>query len=263
VIVVGIQLDISWKNKQANYDKVRTLLEGQSILPGSLIVLPEMFASGFSLDVEDISEGRDRQTEGFLSALAMEYGSFVVGGVVTQTVEGLGRNEAIVFDAEGTEVTRYCKLHPFSFAGEHNYYTPGNHIQVFQWQAFTVSPFICYDLRFPEAFRGAVGLGTTLFVVIANWPQVRQAHWETLLQARAIENQAYLIGVNRCGSDPHHSYSGGSLILDPTGKPLATAGAQETVIQANLEIGLLEEYRTRFPALADRRKDLNPDPLEG
>ena len=256
MIVAGVQLDILWEDKRANYHRVRTLLEEQSIPPGSMIVLPEMFSTGFSMDVGSISEKSDRETEVFLSGLAAEYQCHVLGGIVSNTAEGLGRNEAVIFNAKGAEVSRYCKLHPFSFAGENDYYVPGDRIQTFGWQDFTVSPLICYDLRFPEAFRIAVGLGTTLFIVIANWPQVRQEHWEILLQARAIENQAYVIGVNRCGSDPKNSYSGHSMILDPSGKPLAMAGTQEAVILAPLDYGLLVDYRTRFPALADRRKDL-------
>jgi len=257
MIVLGVQLDIIWEDKRANHRKVRTLLEKQSIQPGSMIVLPEMFSTGFSMNVETISEGSHRETEIFLAGLATEYQCYVLGGVVTSTAEGLGRNEAVVFNAKGTEVARYCKLHPFSFAGENNYYAPGGSIRTFGWQDFTISPFICYDLRFPEAFRAAVGLGATLFVVIANWPQVREKHWRTLLRARAIENQAYVIGVNRCGADPKNSHSGCSMILDPGGEAVAMAGSEETVIQASLDYKLLVDCRARFPVLADRREDLN------
>ncbi len=258
--VAAIQLNIIWENKRANYDRVRELLQEHTIQHGSLIVLPEMFSTGFSMNVQNISERSDRETEIFLSELAIDYQSYVLGGVVTSTADGRGRNEAVVFDTQGSEVIRYCKLHPFSFAGEDKHYIAGDWIQSFKWHDFTISPFICYDLRFPEAFRAAVGRGTTLFVVIANWPQTRQEHWQILLHARAIENQAYVIGVNRCGSDPNNSYSGGSMILDPSGKTLAMATEEETVIQATLDYGLLADFRARFPALADRRGDLNVYP---
>ncbi len=263
MIVAGVQLDIIWEDKRANFDRVRCLLEKYPVQHGSLIVLPEMFSTGFSLNVENVAEKSDHETDSFLSGLAAEYQCYVLGGVATRSSEGMGRNEAVVFDTMGTEVTRYCKLHPFSFAGENDHYIPGNRIQTFGWKDFTISPFICYDLRFPEAFRVAVGRGASLFAVIANWPQVRQRHWEILLQARAIENQAYVIGVNRCGSDPKNSYAGGSMVVDPLGKPLAIGHEQETVIQATLDYGLLVDYRSRFPALTDRREDLNASSGDG
>jgi predicted amidohydrolase len=119
-----------------------------------------------------------------------------------------------------------------------------------------VSPFICYDLRFPEAFRGAVRRGARAFVVIANWPAERHEHWDLLLRARAIENQAFVVGVNRCGSDPRHAYAGGSMIVDPQGGILARAGGEECVISADLDAASLMEYRERFPALGDMHGDL-------
>lgn len=254
--LVGIQLDIIWENKQANFEKVRRLLDKEAINPGSLIVLPEMFSTGFSMNVDSISEKAEKETQSFIASLAEEYHCHVLGGVVTRSADGRGRNEAVVYDAGGTEVCRYCKIHPFSYAGENSYYNPGNRIQSFMWHDFKVSPLICYDLRFPEVFRAAVGCAVTLFVVIANWPSVRLSHWETLLKARAIENQAYVIGVNRCGTDPNVNYSGHSMILDPSGNPLTMVAEQEMVIQASVNYDSLADYRSRFPALADRRKDL-------
>jgi omega-amidase len=191
-----------------------------------------------------------------LSRLAKESQCYVLSGLATTTAEGCVRNEAVVFDTKGTEMIRYNNYHPFSLDGENDYYIPGNRIPALKCQEFTVSPFICDDLRFPEAFRVAVGRGTKLFVVIAKWPRSRHGHWEILLQACAIENQALVIGVNRCGSDPNHSYSGGSMILDPSGNSLALSGYKEAVIQAILDYSLLVDYRARFPALSDQREDL-------
>ncbi|HKG80277.1 MAG TPA: nitrilase-related carbon-nitrogen hydrolase, partial [Pyrinomonadaceae bacterium] len=116
---------------------------------------------------------------------------------------------------------------------------------------FTVSPFICYDLRFPEIFRAAVFQGAQLFVVIANWPASRVRHWITLLKARAIENQAYVMGVNRCGNDPKLSYSGHSMIIDPRGEVLADASEVEGVISAEIDAEALAQYRREFPFLND------------
>jgi len=252
---VGVQLDIVWEEKAANFAKVRALVEAVDAAPGSLIVLPEMFATGFSMNVARIRESEARETEAFLAALARGRRAFVIGGVVHADTDGRGRNEALVLDPEGRRVARYCKMHPFSFAGEDRHYASGEGPVTFAWGEFTVAPFICYDLRFPEIFRDAVGRGADCFAVIACWPRPREGHWLTLLQARAIENQACVIGVNRVGSDPKAAYSGRSVIIDPRGRVLADAGSGEGVVAADLDREALAQYRREFPALADMRAE--------
>ena len=128
---------------------------------------------------------------------------------------------------------------------------PGDRVVTFRWHDVTVTPVICYDLRFPETFRTGVERGAELFVVIANWPGERHLHWTTLLRARAIETQAYVVGANRCGADPNTSYAGGSVIIDPWGNILADAGAGEAVINAELDHEAQVRYRATFPALRD------------
>lgn len=252
---ICVQLDIVWENKQANFDRVRALLEEAKVEPGSLIVLPEMFATGFSMDVQNICEDESAETETFLAAVAKQYRSYILGGLVRQAPDGLGRNEAVVFDPSGHEHARYCKLHPFSYAGETNHYASGECLVTFEWHDFTVAPFICYDLRFPEVFRHAAERKADLFTVIACWPQPREVHWVVLLKARAIENQAYVVAVNRCGKDPTLAYSGRSMIVDPRGNVMADAGTSEGTICAELDHQLLENYRSDFPALADIRPE--------
>ncbi len=257
--IIGVQHDIVWENKQANFDKVLSLLETVEITTGSLIVLPEMFSTGFSMNVEKICESSSNETETFLCETAKRFQSFVLGGLVTQTTDGRGRNESVVADPSGKAIARYCKLHPFTFAGETKHYEPGNRLVTFSWGEFTAAPLICYDLRFPEVFRHAVMRGANLSIVIACWPQSREAHWIALLQARAIENQSYTVGVNRCGSDPKLTYSGRSLILDPRGNVMADAGSGEGVIQAVPDYQALATYRSEFPALTDIRADYRFD----
>ncbi len=251
--VLAVQLDIEWENKKANFERVRSLLDEAQVDAGSLIVLPEMFATGFSMNVANIAEAPGGETETFLAEIAGKHQSCVIGGVVTKAPDGRGRNEAVAFSTSGDTVVRYCKLYPFTYSGEDKHYEPGADVLSFPCGEFITAPFICYDLRFPEAFRAAVRLGATLFVVIANWPQAREAHWSALLRARAIENQAYVVGVNRCGNDPKTSYSGQSVIFDPKGEVLAEANSSEEVIQATVELTPLTEYRRRFPALDDMR----------
>jgi predicted amidohydrolase len=254
--VVACQLDIAWEDKAVNHARARELLATTPLAPGALVVLPEMFATGFSMHVNTIAESSDGPTHMFLSQLAQEREVYVLGGVVTRAADDRGRNEAVVYDPSGALVTRYAKLHPFSYAGETRHYEAGREIVTFAWHDFRVAPLVCYDLRFPEAFRRATRTGAQLLVVIANWPHPRESHWLALLRARAIENQAYVMGVNRAGSDPHVRYGGHSLILDPRGETLAEAGESPQVISANLELAPLVEYREHFPALADIRDDL-------
>jgi predicted amidohydrolase len=249
--VYCIQFNISWENQPANYGRVRELVKSAAPLPGSLVLLPEMFATGFSMNVPAIGEEDPSATEEFLATLARDHQVFVTGGVTRRRHDGRGLNQAVAFSPAGRILCRYTKMQPFSLGGETAHYEAGEDVQVFPCQDFLVAPFICYDLRFPELFRAAVRRGTQVYAVLANWPSKRAGHWLTLLQARAIENQAFVLGVNRCGSDPNLTYDGQSIIISPTGEILAQAGAEETVLSAQLDVDLLLEWRLHFPALRD------------
>ena len=141
-------------------------------------------------------------------------------------------------------------------AGEAAHFTVGTEATVGAVDQWQVAPLVCYDLRFPEAFRAGVRRGAQLFAVIANWPASRESHWVTLLRARAIENQAYVAGVNRCGTDPHTTYAGRSLIVDPRGEIVAEAGATEQIITADIDLTKVDEYRRQFTAVKEMRADL-------
>ncbi len=255
--IFALQLDSVWENKAANHDKVLSLLDKAKPPARALVVLPEMFATGFSMNVAAIHD-ESRETQGFLSRAAAERKIYLMAGVVMKDeATGRGRNEAVVYSPEGAEVARYCKLQPFTLGGESEHYVAGERLRLFKCGEFTVAPFICYDLRFPEHFRRAAAQGANLIVVIASWPAVRDDHWVTLLRARAIENLAYVVGVNRCGHDPKHYHSGRSVIYDPHGRPLADAGGAEGWIEAQLELQPLVDWRRSFPALDDMRPDFN------
>jgi omega-amidase len=247
------QTDITWENKVANYSRVRKLLTITKPEPGSLVLLPEMFSTGFSMNVAAIEEGAKADTEKFLAQLAQELGVFMIGGVVTTAPDGRGYNQALVVGPDGTALARYSKMQPFSLGGETKNYMAGEKPVFFAWQDLKVAPFICYDLRFPEVFRSAIRGGAQLITVIANWPIARIHHWVTLLQARAIENQAYVAGVNRCGTDPKFTYNGRSIIVDPHGTILADAGDGERIISAEISPKVVNKWRAEFPALQDMR----------
>ena len=251
--VIGCQLDIVWENKAANHRRVRELLDGAAPERGSLVVLPEMFATGFSMNVRGVTDAASRETQDFLARAAADYGVYLLGGVVTSAGDERGLNQAVVYTPEGREQARYTKMRPFTLGGEPRHYAAGGETCFFSWGGFRVAPFICYDLRFPELFREAARGGAQLIVVIASWPSPRIHHWVRLLEARAIENQAYVVGVNRCGRDPEHVYTGDSLIVSPRGDILAHAGSEECVIEADLDLAALLEYRRDFPVLEDLR----------
>lgn len=251
---IALQFDIAWENKPANFAKVRSFLEQASPEPGSLVALPEMFATGFSMNATAIAEERGGETEQFLAALAKEFRITVIGGAAIRGRDGKTRNKALVFSSAGDLICFYAKMRPFTPGEEDRHYTAGNRPSVFEWGECSVSPFICYDVRFPELFREAARrYQPELFVVIANFPAKRIEHWVRLLQARAIENQAYVMGVNRIGNDPFYSYNGRSLIIDPQGDILADAGEAEGTIRAELDLENLAKYREGLPFLKDLR----------
>jgi len=254
--ILCCQFDIVWEDKAANVALARELLAAAGVPSGALVVLPEMFATGFSMDVAGICEDAAGPAHAFLAETARRYEAYVLGGVVTRGPDGRGRNEAVCYAPDGREIARCAKLHPFGFAGETDHYEAGEQIVTFPIGDLTAAALICYDLRFPEAFRLAVRRGAELFVVIANWPSARVDHWAALLKARAIENQAYVVGANRCGADPNVAYPGRSIILGPRGETLAEAGDTPGVLRASIDIEALRAYRREFPALSDIRDDL-------
>jgi len=251
--LLGLQTDIIWHNPVANLAAISAMLEAASPAPGALAVLPEMCASGFSRDIA-AATGAQAETEAALAALAQKYGIALMAGLAVRT-GGCAANESVTWGSDGKELARYRKLQPFTPAGEHENYPAGERVVVIEFGGFKVVPFICYDLRFPEIFRAAVDKGADLIAVIGNWPNRRHQHWTTLLKARAIENQAAVIGVNRAGTDPEFTYNGGSLILGPQAEVLAEAGEAPGFIRAEITPELVREWRANFPALRDRRPD--------
>ena len=246
-----VQIDSLWENRPANHYKASRLIACASPAPGSLIILPETFSTGFSMNVAVTAEPQNGPTQQFLREMAAQHQCCVMGGVVTQTDDGRGLNQALAISPEGSILARYTKNYPFTFGGESEVHTAGKDVSVFEWQGLRIAPMICYDLRFPEVARSAVRAGAEVLIYIAAWPVKRFQHWITLLQARAIENQAYVIGVNRCGTDPQFTYSGRSLVVDPHGIIIADAAEQERVVCAQVDPSIVRDWRAQFPALKD------------
>lgn len=249
--VVAVQLDMAWEDKPASHQRARDLLAAAEPDPGALVVLPEMFDTGFSMNVEATAQGGDRESEAVLRELAREFDVAVLGGVVGPTDGDGPGNEAVAFDPQGAELVRYRKMCPFTLSGEDQHYGRGDRHQLFRWQGVSVAPFICYDLRFPEVFRPAARDGAELIVVIASWPAVRSEHWVRLLQARAIENLAYTIGVNRCGRDPNLAYDGRTVAFDHMGETLFEADGAQQTLSCEVDAQAVRRWRSDFPALRD------------
>lgn len=250
--IYGCQYDIVWEDRAANFAKVRALIDSAKIAEGSLIVLPEMFSTGFSMNVDITAEEDRSEASAFMCEIAAKHNAVVLGGLVTPGEKpGYGKNELVVFEPGGAQIARYQKNRTFRYTREFHHYEAGTEIELFDWGGFRVCPLICYDLRFPELFRRGAKAGAQLFIVIASWPEVRVDHWVTLLRARAIENQAFVLAVNRIGDDPNWTYPGRSIAIDPQGEIVADAGEAEGILSAALKLGEVEDWRSEFPALLD------------
>ncbi len=249
--VAAIQHDIVWEDAPATHERVAPLIDQAATAGARLVVLTEMFATGFSMHPERTAEDEGGPSEQFLQQQAKEHGAHVVASVAQRGTDGHYRNNAIVAAPDGT-VHRYAKIHPFSYAHEHEHYTAGTEHLTVTVEGLRVTPFVCYDLRFADEFW-ARALDTDVYVVPANWPEPRREHWRTLLRARAIENQAYVVGVNRVGAVKDLPHVGDSAIIDPMGRTLAEASRVETVLVADVDAQVVAHTRAEFPFLPDRR----------
>jgi predicted amidohydrolase len=253
--VAAIQHDIVWEDAERTREHVRPMIAEAAADGARLIVLSEMYATGFSMHPERIAEDEGGPNERFLTEQAAEHDAVVVASVAQRGADGLYRNNAILARPDGS-IVRYAKIHPFSFAGEHEVYAAGSEHCTVRVDDLRVSLFVCYDLRFADEFW-ALAPDTDVYVVPANWPAPRHEHWRALLRARAIENQAYVVGVNRVGTvrgrEQRLDHDGGSAVVDPLGAVLAGDDSGEAVIAADISAATVREVRTKFPFLADRR----------
>jgi omega-amidase len=252
VRVALLQLDIAWEDAARSHARAGRLLERAAQEGARLAVLPEMFSTGFSMHPERVAQPPGGPSESFLRERARDLDLWILASI-PEKEGGRPRNVALLVAPAG-EVTRYAKIHPFSFAGEDRVYAGGDGVVTATVEGVRVTPFVCYDLRFPEPFRLAAD-GTDLYAVVANWPERRQAHWRALLQARAIENLAFVVGVNRAGEGDGVRYAGGSVAFSPWGEVLAEAGAAEEVLFCDVDPAAAAKARETFPALRDRRPD--------
>jgi predicted amidohydrolase len=250
--VAGVQHDIVWEDRDANFERLRPQIAAAAGAGARLVALTEMFSTGFSLDAERIAEPSGGPSSRFLAEQAREHRVWVCGSIPERDPGAAKPYNRLVLAAPDGELHRYEKIHPFTYAGEHERYAAGSEFVTVAIDDVSVSLFVCYDLRFGDEFW-ALAERTDVYVVVANWPESRRLHWQVLLRARAVENQAYVLGVNRVGEGGRLTYAGDSAVIDPMGEILASAARTETLVLADVDPEVVRATRKRFPFLADRR----------
>ena len=251
------QLDMIWEDKKATLKKAEKMIYEAAIKNADIVIFPEMSFTGFSMNLDKTGEKRySSETVRRICKLAEKYNIAIgFGWASLPEKEGeKGKNIFTVADNNGNIIAEYEKIHPFTYGGESDMYEGGDRIVSFPFKGHMVSLFICYDLRFPEIFQAAAKKSDVMFV-IANWPESRHIHWQTLLRARAIETQSYVVGVNCFGEHDGICYSGDSMAVDSIGNILGQISGTEGQIICEID-DRAWGLREKFAIMKDRREDL-------
>ena len=244
-----VQYSPEWENPAKSINKIEKLL-GDTDKNHDLLIFPEMTLTGFTMNSPKFSEEIDGVgTQLFMNISAM-LDSNIFAGIIEQDVNQF-YNTLVHFDNKGLIKARYRKIHPFSYGQEDKNYRGSEELVVTEIDHVKIGLSICYDLRFPELYRLYAKKKVDVLVDIANWPIPRIEHWKTLLKARAIENQCFMIGVNRVGKDPLSTYNGCSAVFDPMGNCLTMVEDEEKIIDCEINLKLVKETRDKLPFLND------------
>jgi predicted amidohydrolase len=252
------QIKIIWENKDKNRANCETMVKRAAQANADLIIFPELTLTGFSMNIGQIAEDTgDSPTMLFFKGLAKKHQINIIFGVALKSKDGKkGRNMAIMVDASGGTRAQYQKIHPFSFAREEKYYLPGDKLSLFSIKGFKCALAICYDLRFPGLFEALAKHQPEAVIIIANWPKVRIRHWQTLLSARSLDMQCYVIGVNRAGKGANLEYNGYSSAYSVTGEKIVEYKNKETLGFVELDKKAVSNQRRAFTSLRDKRHNL-------
>ncbi len=247
--VTLFQQNLFWENIEANISKFATLIKTSGQV-SDLMVLPEMFSTGFSMQPEKFSQTMDGSALSCMKAWAKESNAVVCGSLIISE-KGKFFNRFVWVEPDG-KLIYYDKGHLFRMGEEQLHYSKGNHRIIIDYKGWKIAPFICYDLRFPVWLRRNAAYDYDLMLLVANWPEKRSLHWKTLCQARAIENQSYMVAVNRVGMDGNQvNHSGDSLVIKPTGDIIFTETHNETVKTIIVNLEDVKQYRISFPVGMD------------
>lgn len=246
--VAIVQSSLLWEDSNANLAKLTALIA--TAPPADLVVLPEMFTTGFSMEPGKNYEEMDGLALTWMQEMAESMDCAIAGSLIIKEDENF-YNRLLFVTPEGV-LAQYDKRHLFRMAGEDKVFSSGDKQVVVEYKDWKICLQVCYDLRFPAFSRKEAENSYDLLLYVANWPARRSAHWSALLTARAIENQAYCLGANRVGKDGNDiEYNGDSVIISPKGEALVKASKIETVLSASLSMDDLQEYRKSFPAWQD------------
>jgi len=250
-----VSLNQVWEDKLANQLKCQNYIEQAAKFEAELIIFPEMTLTGFSMNTKLIGEKPDESdTIKFFSQQAKQNNLSIAFGVVFKK-DDKATNNLVVITKDGNILSSFTKIHPFSYSGESNYYVGGNELVKCHIADANIGLTICYDLRFPEVFQ-ALSKSCNVIITIANWPEKRLKHWSILLQARAIENQAFIVGVNRTGIDGNElSYAKSSVIFDPSGEKITPLNSFIDMDIYDLTLTEVQSARKSFPMKEDRKPD--------
>ena len=255
--IACVQLNIAFGNPKENFRKVEEKVRKAAMLNAEIVVLPEMWNTGYDLtNLEEIADVNGENTKSLLTRLAKELHIHIVGGSVSIKKDNHFFNTMYVVNNTGELVAEYDKVHLFKLMDEHLYLEAGTDKNIFTLNDVDMGGVICYDLRFPEWFRIHSLAGAKVIFLPAQWPAARIDHWKILLQARAIENQCFIVAVNRVGEDPNNSFNGNSIVIAPWGEILWVGADEETIGLVDINIEEVDEVRQRIPVFKDRRVDI-------
>jgi len=247
------QTNINFEDYDFNINLASSLIESAKNSKATLIVFPEMSFTGFSMNTNKIA-AFGKLSIAMVKELSQNYNISIGFGWVNLQKNGMAENHYSIINGKGDMILDYVKIHPFSYLEEDKYFVKGNKISCCEVDSMPISCFICYDLRFPEIFR-AVSKKVSMIIIAANWPRQRIHHWKSLLIARAIENQVYIVGVNCVGKQKNILYSGSSIIINPNGEILMKSGNMEAFTLFDIENDV-HCFRKSFPVRKDIRNDL-------
>lgn len=249
-------MDIAFGDPSKNFQTAKTLIEKSLNDKPDVIVLPELWTTGYDLTRLDmIADKEATETIEFLKEAAKSHGVHIVGGSVANQGDTGVKNTMLVINKQGTLVHQYNKLHLFKLMDEHLYLEPGAEKGLFELDHRLFAGVICYDIRFPEWIRAHTTEGAEALFVVAEWPEPRLNHWRSLLIARAIENQCFVIACNRSGSDLNNKFVGHSMIINPWGEVIAEAGEHEEILTAAIDLDMVKEVRKKIPVFDDRKPE--------
>jgi predicted amidohydrolase len=254
-----LQMNIAIGEPDANFAKLSEMMEEavRAERKPDVILFPEMWNTGYALDrIRDIADRSGERTAEFVSGFCRKHRVNVIAGSVSELAGDQVRNTIFAFDRDGNRTAEYSKIHLFRLMDEEKYLHAGDKIGLLDVDGIPAGMMICYDIRFPELTRKLALGGAKLMFVPAEWPHPRLHHWRTLLTARAIENQMYVVACNRVGTSGTTSFFGHSMVIDPWGEIVAEGDETEKILTTSIDLTVVDKVRSTIPVFADRRPEL-------